>query len=257
MAGHNKWSKIRHKKGIKDAKKGKIFSRLSTQLTYAARQGGGDPDLNPSLRLLLANAKSEGFPADKVKKAIEKGTGEGSGAVVLEEISYEGFGPGGIAIIVDTLTDNNNRTVSDLRKIFSDMGGSMGEVGSVSWNFDVKGLVELKAGKMVKAEKYGDPDVFEPADIEGVMMAIMDLDGVEDIIEGEESLLEVYTSYTSLGSVRDAVLDMGYVVQKAQIVKLSKNDKKLEGAELEKAAKAIEVIEEYEDVQNVWTDLVE
>ena len=143
MSGHSKWSTIKHKKAANDAKKGKVFSKLSTQITHAARQGGGDPEMNPNLRLYIDKAKSAGFPVDRIEKAISKGTGEGSDGVTFEEATYEGFGPGGIQILVDTLTDNKNRTVSDLRKLFEEIGGNLGEGGSVSWNFEPKGLIVI------------------------------------------------------------------------------------------------------------------
>lgn len=260
MAGHNKWSKIRHKKAKEDAKKGKIFSKLSGQITYAARQGGGDPDLNPALRLLLDIARAESFPADNVKKAIEKGTGEGDNAVILVEASYEGFGPGGISLIVDTLTDNTNRTVSTLRRLFSDIGGNMGDSGSVSWNFEVKGYVSVRPGTMKKAQKFGDPDEFVPADSDEVMMELMDMDGVEDIEETDidgKKLFGVFSEFQDFAKVRDAILATDYVVKEASIMKLAKNDKVLAGEELEKALNGIDRIEEIEDVQNVWTDLVQ
>jgi YebC/PmpR family DNA-binding regulatory protein len=257
MAGHNKWSKIKHKKAKEDQKKGKVFSRLSQQITHVARQGGGDPETNPSLRLLLDTAKSEGFSAENVKRAIEKGTGEGDSAVVLEEATYEGFGPAGINIVVDVLTDNTNRVVSDMRKIFSDFGGSLGEPGSVSWNFDIKGYIEIKPGKMKKAEKFGAEDTFEPIASDDVIMTLMDIEGVQDIEESEGSL-EVTTEFKDFAKVRDYIVkNTEYIVKDAQIIKIANNEKSLSGEQLEKAQNAIEILEEYEDVQNVWTDLLE
>lgn len=255
MSGHSKWSTIKHKKALNDAKKGKIFSKLSVQITLAARQGGGDPEMNPSLRLLLDEAKREGFPADNIKKAIEKGTGQG-GAGDLTEVSYEGFGPAGIQIMVDVLTDNINRSVSDLRKIFSDNGGNLAESGAVSWNFESKGLINMRVGKMVKSEKFGQDDDFVPSIKDDVMLEIMDIEGVDDIQEGEDDSLDVYTNFDSFGKVRDAILSLGYVVNKAQMARIAKINKKLEGEGLEKAINFLEVVEDLDDVQNVWTDLV-
>jgi YebC/PmpR family DNA-binding regulatory protein len=254
MSGHSKWSTIKHKKAIKDAKKGKIFSKLSQLITHAARQGGGDPNMNPSLRLLLDQAKAEGFPADNVQRAIDKGTGEGAG-VALTEASYEGVGPGKISIIVDVLTDNTNRVVSDLRKLFSDVGGNLGETGSVSWNFEVKGYVKMRPGKLAPAEKFGQPDVFVPGNRDEIEIEMMDIEGITDIEDGQEGSLDIYTEFKDMGKVRDAILAKGYVVTQAQIVKMPKMYKDLSGEEYEKAVNALEQIEEYEDVQNVWTDL--
>lgn len=254
MAGHNKWSKIRHKKAIEDAKKGKVFSKLSQLITHAARQGGGDANMNPSLRLLLDQAKAEGFPADNVQRAIDKGTGGGDGSS-LEEATYEGFGPGGISIIVDVLTDNTNRVVSDLRRLFSDLGGNLGDTGSVSWNFEVKGLVHAMPGRMVKAEKYGQPDEYKAEDKDSVVMELMDIEGILDIEDDGDNGLNIYTNFKDLGKVRDSVLEKGYVVKSADIVKIAKMPKTLDSNEYEKAVNALSTIEEYDDVQNVWTDL--
>ncbi|KKR06301.1 MAG: transcriptional regulator [candidate division WS6 bacterium GW2011_GWF2_39_15] len=254
MSGHSKWSTIKHKKAINDAKKGKVFSKLSQLITHAARQGGGDINMNPSLRLLVAQAKEEGFPTDNIQKAIDKGAGSSDG-VQLTEASYEGFGPGGIAIIVDVLTDNTNRVVSELRNMFEDFGGNLGEAGSVSWNFDTKGYINVKPGKMVKSEKFGEPDYFVEENIEEVMMLFMDVEGIEDIDISEDRTLDIYCEFKNLAKVRDAILKMGYVVLKAQLVKVPKMTKKIGEAELEKLNGAIETLEDYDDVQEIWTDL--
>jgi len=258
MSGHSKWSTIKHKKAANDAKKGKVFSKLSTQITHAARQGGGDPEMNPNLRLYIDKAKSVGFPIDRIEKAISKGTGEGSDGVTFEEATYEGFGPGGIQIVVDTLTDNKNRTVSDLRKLFEEIGGRMGDSGSVSWNFETKGLIIVKAGHMKKAEKYGQEDTYEGENRDEVMMTLMEIDGIVDIFEtdldGIEGL-EVYTEYNNLAKVRDSISALGYVIEDASIIKEPKNLKSLSGSELEKAQSAIERLEDNDDVQNVWSDM--
>jgi YebC/PmpR family DNA-binding regulatory protein len=258
MSGHSKWSTIKHKKAANDAKKGKVFSKLSTQITHAARQGGGDPEMNPNLRMYMDKARSEGFPVDRIEKAISKGTGEGSDGVSFEEASYEGFGPGGIQIIVDTLTDNKNRTVSDLRRLFEDVGGNMGDEGSVSWNFDTKGLVIVKAGHMQKSEKYGQEDIFVPDNREEVMMNIMEIDDIMDIqevdLDGVEGL-EIYTKYNDLAKVRDAISKLGYVLDEATIIKEPKMFKTLTDTQLEKAKSALESFEDHDDVQNVWSDL--
>ncbi len=254
MAGHNKWSKIRHKKAAEDAKKGKIFSRLSQQITLSARDSGGDPAGNPTLRLLLDQAKAEGFSSDSVKKAIDKGTGEGGGNALVEA-SYEGFGPGGIAVIVDVLTDNTNRVVSDLRKLFTDLGGHLGESGAVSWNFETKGYLNIRPGKMKKSEKFGQDDEFVAEKKDDVIMAVMDISGVDDIEDGEDETLDIYTQLKDLGAVRDSILEIGYVVRSAHLAKTPKMYKKIDSETLEKALNFLESVEEYADVQNVWTDL--
>jgi YebC/PmpR family DNA-binding regulatory protein len=258
MSGHSKWSTIKHKKAANDAKKGKVFSKLSTQITHAARQGGGDPEMNPNLRLYIDKAKSAGFPVDRIEKAIAKGTGEGSDGVTFEEATYEGFGPGGIQIVVDTLTDNKNRTVSDLRKLFEEIGGNMGESGSVSWNFEPKGLIVIKSGHMQKSAKYGQEDEYIAEDREEVMMVLMELENILDIqevdIDGVEGL-EIYTEYSNLAKVRDEISKLGYVIEEAQIIKEPKMSKKVSEKDLEKAQDALERLEDHDDVQNVWSDL--
>lgn len=258
MSGHSKWSTIRHKKAINDAKKGKIFSKLSTQITYAAKKGGGDPNMNPSLRLYIEKAKSEGFPIDRIEKAIAKGTGEGSDGVTYEEVTYEGFGPFGVQILVDTLTDNKNRTVADLRQIFEEIGGNMGEVGSISWNFDTKGYIVIQCGHMVKSEKFGKEDVFVKDDREEVMIKLMDIEGIEDMreidIDGVEGV-EVYTSFTDLTRVSDSISKLGYIVVQSEVVKEPKIKKKISEEERERVKNAIERIEDNDNVQSVWSDV--
>ncbi len=256
MSGHSKWSTIKHKKEANDAKKGKIFSKVSTQITYAARQGGGDPDMNPSLRMLIDKAKSVGFPINNIKKAIEKGTGEGDSVIIFTEASYEGFGPGGIAIIVDVLTDNKNRVVADLRNIFTDFGGNLGEEGSVSWNFETKGLITIRCGHMEKGEKYGDDDRFVAEDRDDVMIKIMDIEGILDIEEEGSDELSIFTEFKNMTKVRDSIAKMGYILKDASIIKIAKIEKELKGEAYEKVIQAIDKLEDYNDVQNIWTDLV-
>jgi YebC/PmpR family DNA-binding regulatory protein len=260
MSGHSKWSTIKHKKAILDAKKGKAFSKISTKITHAAKEGGGDPDMNPSLRMYIDKAKEVGFPQDKIEKAIQKGVGEGSEGVIYDDSTYEGFGPFGIQIMVDTLTDNKNRTVADLRRLFEEIGGNMAEEGSVAWNFDLKGLIVIKCGHMEKAEKYGEDDKFVKDNTEEVMLNVMDIDGALDIQETEvngDSGLEIYTDYKDWVKVRDEINKLGYVVKEAGIIKEAKTFKTLEGKELEKAREALERIEDNDDVQEVWSNLKE
>jgi YebC/PmpR family DNA-binding regulatory protein len=258
MSGHSKWSTIKHKKALNDAKKGKAFSKVSTQITHAAKEGGGDPNMNPSLRMYIDKAKEVGFPADNIERAIQKGTGEGTEGVVFDNSSYEGFGPYGVQIIVDTLTDNKNRTVADLRKLFEDIGGNMGTEGSVSWNFDIKGYILVKCGHMEKSKKYGEDDIFVPEDVEEVMLKIMELEGVLDIqeidLKGVKGL-EIYTEYDKLMSVRDGIDKMNYIIKEAELIKEAKIKKELKEGELEKVEKALEKLEDNDDVQSVWSDL--
>ena len=258
MSGHSKWDTIKHKKALNDAKKGKAFSKLSTQITHAARQGGGNPDMNPNLRLYIDKAREASFPMDRIEKAIEKGVGGGDSGIVFEEASYEGFGPHGIQLVVDTLSDNKNRTVSELRQIFDEIGGTMGAEGSVAWNFETKGYIVIKSGHMQKSEKFGGEDTFVADDPEGVMMMLMDIPGILDIqdIDMDDCKgFEIYTEYNQMTQVRDAISKLGFVLKEAEIVKEPKIYKELAGDQLEKAKEGIERLEDYDDVQNVWTDL--
>lgn len=258
MSGHSKWDTIKHKKALNDAKKGQAFSKLSMLITHAARQGGGDPNMNPNLRLYIDKARDASFPLDRIEKAIEKGTGEGDNATTFDEASYEGFGPGGIQLVVDTLSDNKNRTVSEIKQIFEGFGGNLGAEGSVSWNFDTKGYILVKSGHMQKSEKYGGEDIFVPDGSDEVMMMLMDIPGILDIEEIDMDGIkgfEIYTEYNQLAQVRDSINKMGFVLKEAEIIKEPKIYKKLEGEALEKAKNAIERLEDYDDVQNVWTDL--
>ncbi len=216
--------------------------------------------MNPSLRMYIDKAKEVGFPQDKIEKAIQKGTGEGSEGVIYDDSTYEGFGPFGIQIMVDTLTDNKNRTVAELRKLFEDVGGNMGDEGSVAWNFDLKGLIVIKCGHMEKSDKFGKDDKFVKDDTEEVMLNIMEIEGILDIQEttlNGTPGLEIYTDYRDWGKVRDEINRLGYVVREAGIIKEAKTYKELEGKDLEKAEEALEKLEENEDVQGVWSNLKE
>ncbi|MBP5204076.1 YebC/PmpR family DNA-binding transcriptional regulator [bacterium] len=258
MSGHSKWDTIKHKKAINDAKKGKSFSKISAEISHAAKQGGGDPNMNPTLRMYVDKARSMSFPMDKIEKAIEKGVGGGSDGTSYEEITYEGFGPCGIQLIVDTLTDNKNRTVADLRKLFEEIGGTMGTNGSVSWNFDTKGYIQIQCGHLEKSPKYGEPDIFVEDNSEEVMLEIMDMDGVLDIEETEvdgQKGFDIYTQYNKLGEIRDAINDKHYVMKELEIIKEAKMPKELSEEDTQKAREAIERLEDNDDVQNVWTDL--
>ena len=259
MSGHSKWSTIKHKKEANDAKKGKIFSKVSALITHSAKQGGGDPEMNPTLRMHIDKAKSVGFPIDKIERAIAKGTGEGGDGITFSEVSYEGYGPCNIAIIVDCLTDNTNRTISEIRRLFEDIGGSIGESGSISWNFDTKGSIVVKCGHMVKSEKYGEDDKYVEDDLDTVMMELMDIDGVMDITETDVDgikALEVITEFQDMAKVRDSISSsLPYVIDDASIIKVPKMSKRLEGNDLEKVLNALDKMEDNDDVQNIWSDL--
>src|SRR5688500_3682696 len=187
MSGHSKWSSIKHKKGAKDAKRGKLFTKLARAITVAARDGGGDPDANPTLGLAVQKARDASMPKDNIQRAIDRGTGEGADAAAIESVVYEGYGPGGAAILVETLTDNRNRTGSEVRHAFEKHGGSLGEPGSVSWQFEKRGVI------LVDGERYGEEDVMPAIDA-----------GAEDVAE-DGDLIKVLTAAGDLTPVRAAL----------------------------------------------------
>jgi YebC/PmpR family DNA-binding regulatory protein len=237
MAGHSKWKTIKHKKAALDAKRGKSFTRLIKEITVVARDGGGDPDGNPRLRTLIDKAKQINMPNDNVIRAIKKGTGELPG-LSYEAVMYEGYGPGGIAILVDTLTDNKNRTVSDMRHQFSKKGGNLGESGSVSWMFEKKGALTFKA-----------PDKTE----DDLLELLLDYD-ISDI-KTDDDLFTVYCDIKALELIKKALQDAGITVEHAELDYVAKNNLSLDDAESEKALALLEILDDHDDVQNVYTNL--
>lgn len=236
MSGHSKWATIKRKKGAADAKRGKIFTKLIKEITISARQGGGDPAGNPRLRLAIDNAKAANMPADNVERAIKKATGELEG-VSYVELMYEGYGPGGIAILVEVATDNKNRTVAEVRHIFSKMGGSMGESGSVAWMFERKGIITIKRNDKSEDE---------------VMEVVLD-SGADDM-QTEEDIFEVTTSLESFEIVRKALVDQGLETENAALQWIAKNTLAVGGEDAEKVIKLIEMLEDNDDVQNVFSN---
>jgi YebC/PmpR family DNA-binding regulatory protein len=257
MSGHSKWAKIKHAKGAADAKKGKIFSKMAQQITIAVREGGGEIDSNPSLRLLVDKAKSEGLPTANVERAINRGLGVSKDGTQFVECVYEGMGPAGVSFILDVTTDNRNRVVSDLRKIFSTAGGNLSEGGSLLWNFEQKGRIEVRCGKMQGSEKYGEGDKFIPEEKDDVMMNLMDIENVKDIeelVEGEEVLLNVFTDVKNFSSVKKDIDSTGYVVNTYELIREPKVRKEISDSEKKKIHDFIEKLEEYSDIQGIWHD---
>jgi YebC/PmpR family DNA-binding regulatory protein len=236
MSGHSKWSTIRHKKGAADAKRGKIFTKLIKEITVAARMGGGDPAANPRLRTAVAAAKTENMPKDNIERAIKKGTGELEG-VNYEESQYEGYGPGGAAVLVESLTDNKNRAVSEIRHIFSKNGGNLGESGCVSWMFNKKGyfVVERTA-----------------VDEETLMEAALEA-GAEDVRE-DESNFEVITAPEDFEQVKEALTGASIPLDNAEVTMLPETFANLEGKQAEQMYRLMEMLEDCEDVQKVYTN---
>lgn len=236
MSGHSKWATIKRKKAALDAKKGKIFTKLIKEITIAARQGGGDPAGNPRLRLAIDNAKAENMPAENIERAIKKATGELEG-VTYHELTYEGYGPAGVAMLVEVATDNKNRTVAEVRHIFSKHGGSLGETGSVAWMFERKGVITLP-----KQDKSEDD-----------ILAIV-LDAGADDLQTEEEFYEITTSIENFESVRKALQENNLKVDNASLQWVAKNTLEVKGEDAEKVMKLIEALEDCDDVQNVYSN---
>ncbi len=236
MSGHSKWATTKRKKAAIDAKRGKAFTKIIKEITIAAREGGGDPNGNPRLRLAVDNAKAVNMPADNIERAIKKATGELEG-VSYHELTYEGYGPAGVAIMVEVATDNKNRTVAEVRHLFSKGGGGLGETGSVAWMFDKKGVVTLpKQGKS-----------------EDEIMEIILEAGAEDL-QTEDDFYEVQAAIESFEPVRKAILDKGLAVENASLQWIAKNFIAVTGEDAEKVVKLIESLEDCDDVQNVYSN---
>ncbi len=236
MSGHSKWATTKRKKAAIDSKRGKAFTKIIKEITIAAREGGGDPNGNPRLRLAIDNAKAVNMPADNIERAIKKATGELEGATYVE-LTYEGYGPAGVAVIVEVATDNKNRTVAEVRHIFSKNGGSMGEGGSVAWMFEKKGVITLpKQGKT-----------------EDELMEIV-LDAGADDLQAEEDFFIIQTTIESFEKVRKAIADQKLSVENASLQWIAKNLINVAGENAEKVIKLIESMEDCDDVQNVFTN---
>lgn len=236
MSGHSKWHTIKHKKSAADAKRGKIFTRIIKELTVAARQGGGDPDANPRLRTVIAEAKSVNMPAENIRRAIRRGTGEEPG-LSYEEVIYEGYGPGGAALMIDALTDNRNRTVGELRHLLGKHGGNLGEANSVAWMFEKKGYVVVNKAK---------------ADEETLMAAALEA-GADDMRDDGDAW-EILSAPESFSAVLEAVRKLGIDPDAAEVSMLPQNYVKLEGKTAQQMVKLMEALDEHDDVRQVWSN---
>ena len=236
MSGHSKWSSIKHKKAATDAKRGKIFTKLIKEITVAARVGGGDVEANSRLRTAILAAKNENMPKDNIERAIKKGTGELEG-VNYEESIYEGYGPGGAAVLIESLSDNKNRTVADIRYIFSKSGGNMGENGCVAWMFDKKGYIAVEN---------------KAVDEEALMEAALDA-GAEDIRE-DNSNFEVITAPEDFEAVKAAIDNASIPYSVSEVTMLPQSTTFLKGKEAEQMVKLMEALEDCDDVQKVYTN---
>jgi YebC/PmpR family DNA-binding regulatory protein len=235
MSGHSKWHSIKHKKGALDAKRGRVFTRIIKELTVAARTGGGDPNTNPRLRTIVAEAKSVNMPSDNIARAIRRGTGEEPG-VSYEEVTYEGYGPGGAAVIVETVTDNRNRTVGEIRHVFGKHGGNLGAENSVAWMFERKGYIVIEKSKV---------------DEETLMAAALDA-GADDLRDDGENW-EVITAPAVFDAVSEAIRKL-VEPDSASIAMLPKNLTKLEGKSAQSMVRLMEALDDHDDVQKVWSN---
>jgi len=234
MSGHSKWHSIKHKKGAIDAKRGRMFTKVIKEITIAARIGGGDAEGNPRLRKAVLDAKELNMPADNIKRAIQKGTGELEGGQ-LEELQYEGYGPSGVAMIVEVVTDNRNRTVSEIRHVFSKNGGNMGESGSVAWMFNKKGYITVEKSK---------------ADEETLMNLAIDA-GADDFA-GDETSFEIYTTPDKFDAVLSAIKAKGITPETAEVSMIPQTYVKVEGRAAQQVVKLMEALDEHDDVQHVY-----
>jgi len=236
MSGHSKWATTKHKKAATDAKRGKIFTKIGKEITVAARLGGGDPDGNPRLRTAVAKAKSVSLPAENIKRAIQKGTGELPG-VSYEEITYEGYGPGGVAVIIECLTDNRNRTVSEIRNIFSKAGSNMGEAGCVSWMFHKKGYLVVNKAK---------------ANEDQLMTLALDA-GAEDM-QVEDDNFVITTALSDFEKVKKALEDAAVPLDLSELTMIPQTYVKLDGKEAQQMLRLVDTLEDNDDVQNVYAN---
>jgi len=237
MSGHSKWHTIKHKKGAADAKRGKIFTRIIKELSVAARGGGGDPDMNPRLRTIIAEAKASNMPRENIERAIRRGTGEEPG-VQYEEIMYEAYGPGGVAMLIQTLTDNKNRTVGEIRFMLGKHNGNLAAENSVAWMFSRKGQVIVEKGKSVDEDK--------------LLAAVLDAGG-DDMID-DESAFEIICAPENFEAVREAVKALGIEPATAAVAMIPQNYIKLTGKDAAAMMRLMEALDDHDDVQNVWAN---
>jgi YebC/PmpR family DNA-binding regulatory protein len=233
MAGHSKWKQIKRAKGVADVKRSQVFTRLGREVSVAARAGGPDPEANPRLRLAIDRAREQNMPKDNIERAIKRATGEG-GEAAIEEITYEGYGPGGIAVLVQALTDNRNRTASEVRNAFAKAGGSLGEAGSVSWQFETRGVISIDANSR-------DADD----------LALLAIDSGAEDVQVDGSSVDVYTKPETLESVRRALSDAGIAVESAEVSQVPKNTIALAPKQAEQALRLLDALDELDDVQRV------
>ncbi|MCH6573388.1 MAG: YebC/PmpR family DNA-binding transcriptional regulator [Proteobacteria bacterium] len=236
MAGHSKWANIQHRKGAQDKKRGKLFTKLIREITIAARMGGSDPDANPRLRTAIDKARGQSMPKDNIERAVKRGSGDTEGAD-YEEVRYEGYGPGGVAVIVDCLTDNRNRTVAEVRHAFAKYGGNLGADGSVAYLFDHVGQISLPGG----------------ADEDRIMEVALEA-GAEDVIGNDDSSFDVITDPQEFEAIRNALAAAGLEAETSEITHRASTSAELGAEDAARMIKLLEVLEDLDDVQNVYSN---
>jgi YebC/PmpR family DNA-binding regulatory protein len=237
MSGHSKWSQIKRQKGAADAKRGQLFTKLGREITVSARQGGGDPDGNPRLRLAIQRAREANMPMDTIERAVKRGAG-GSDGAALEEITYEGYGPGGAAILIEAMTDNRNRAVAEIRNAFTRGGGSLGESGCVAWLFDSRGVIALDANGNDAEE-----------------LALQAIDAGADDVKVEDSMIEIYTAPSALDAVRGTLESTQISITSAEIAMIPKTTLDADSKDALAVLKLMERLEDLDDVQRVYTNV--
>jgi YebC/PmpR family DNA-binding regulatory protein len=262
MSGHSKWAKIKRAKGAADVKKGAIFTKLARNIILAAKEGGGDADTNFSLRIAVDKAKAVNMPSDNIERSIKKGTGSDE-KITVSRISYEAVANHGVNLMIDSQTDNSNRTVSEIKKTLENGGAKLASIGSVSWQFQEFGLIVIKPARLRKAEKFGSPDTYEPVNSDEIELELLEIPGVEDIVESEQEdeegvefkVLEIYTNKNDFSKVLKHVENFQYQIISFELIKKAKHPIELPDDLLEKTARLIENLEEHDDVDAVWTNL--
>jgi YebC/PmpR family DNA-binding regulatory protein len=234
MSGHSKWSQIKRQKGAADAKRAQVFTRLGRELTIAAKHSGPDPEANPRLRLAIDHARDANMPKETIERAIKRGTGHEAGGAELQEVLYEGYGPGGTAVLVEALTDNRNRTAAEVRNVFAKAGGNLGESGSVAWLFEVRGLINIEGNG-------ADPDE----------LGLLALDSGADDVKVDGATVEIYTPPDQLEAVRSALSEGGVAVASAEIAQLPKTTVALEPRQAEQVLRLLDRLDDLDDVQRV------
>ena len=240
MSGHSKWATIKRKKGAADARRGQLFTKLTREITVSAREGGGDPESNFRLRLAVQRARAENMPLENIQRAIQRGAGGAEGGAHYEEITYEAYGPNGVAMLVQAVTDNRNRTVAEIRSIITKAGGSLGETGSVAWMFDPRGLI------LVEPHDGEDPDEISLAAIDA---------GAEDVQADDEGVVEIVTAFNDLKHVQDALTGQNLNVTNAERTMVPKTTMTLDEKGMEQTLRLVDRLEELDDVQTVYTNL--